>query len=320
MKKAKRVALDIDGVILKGGLVIEGAVSGINKLLHHKIPFVFVTNGGGISEKEKAKDLSKKLHVKIHHEQILLSHTPMRDLASTFKSSQVLVIGHQKCVSVAKGYGFDRAISSNCVLKENPLVFPNERLLSSKPTIYNDKEPIVAAMVFHDPVDWALDMQVLSDILAHPHYSNNEPARLYACNADLVYPTEYHTPRFTQGAFLESFKHLYELYHKKPLNYTCFGKPFKIQYEYAERMLQDESNRMSGSNADSPHEVDTIYFGVGDNPLSDIRGANNAGKNWRSILVRTGVFKGGANDPTDPADMVVEDVQQAIDRIIEYQE
>ena len=42
-------------------------------------------------------------------------------------------------------------------------------------------------------------------------------------------------------------------------------------------------------------------FGIGDNPASDIRGANRAGPPWVSVLVRTGVFRGGANSASDPA-------------------
>ena len=53
-------------------------------------------------------------------------------------------------------------------------------------------------------------------------------------------------------------------------------------------------------------ELTTIY-GVGDNPLTDIRGANNAGKPWQSVLTRTGIFHGGLNDLKDPAHMVVEE-------------
>jgi hypothetical protein len=51
---------------------------------------------------------------------------------------------------------------------------------------------------------------------------------------------------------------------------------------------------------------------VGDNPAADIRGANLAGPPWRSVLVRTGVFAGGANSPSDPAHAVVEDVLAAV--------
>jgi ribonucleotide monophosphatase NagD (HAD superfamily) len=60
----------------------------------------------------------------------------------------------------------------------------------------------------------------------------------------------------------------------------------------------------------------THYYGVGDNPKSDIRGANAAGDNWTSVLVRTGVFNGEINDEIDPADIVVGDVLDAINFII----
>ena len=56
----------------------------------------------------------------------------------------------------------------------------------------------------------------------------------------------------------------------------------------------------------------------GDNPAADIRGANGM-PNWRSVLVRTGVFQdpsGSGNDAHDPADMVVDDVEAAIDNIL----
>ena len=76
------------------------------------------------------------------------------------------------------------------------------------------------------------------------------------------------------------------------------------------------------------HELGTIY-GVGDNPLTDIKGANDAKKadaRWQSVLTRTGMFQGGVNpnpnphsnpnwmfqggvnDEVNPGDMVVEDL------------
>jgi ribonucleotide monophosphatase NagD (HAD superfamily) len=59
---------------------------------------------------------------------------------------------------------------------------------------------------------------------------------------------------------------------------------------------------------------------VGDNPRADVRGANNAGPLWKSILVETGVFEGRraglANDATDPAAHVCRDVSEAVDVIV----
>jgi ribonucleotide monophosphatase NagD (HAD superfamily) len=53
-----------------------------------------------------------------------------------------------------------------------------------------------------------------------------------------------------------------------------------------------------------------IYM-VGDNPKSDIAGANSMGWPWKSVLVRSGVFQ-GENDKEHPADVVVDDVAEAV--------
>lgn len=45
---------------------------------------------------------------------------------------------------------------------------------------------------------------------------------------------------------------------------------------------------------------------IGDNPASDIRGANEKG--WESILVRSGVFRGEDNDKIDKGKYVVDDM------------
>jgi ribonucleotide monophosphatase NagD (HAD superfamily) len=45
--------------------------------------------------------------------------------------------------------------------------------------------------------------------------------------------------------------------------------------------------------------------------LSDIKGANAAGSIWRSVLVRTGCFKGGENDEQNPAHYVADDLLAA---------
>jgi len=49
---------------------------------------------------------------------------------------------------------------------------------------------------------------------------------------------------------------------------------------------------------------------VGDNPESDIAGANAA--RWKSILVRTGVYDPGQGPPSHHPTHEVEDVEQAV--------
>jgi len=63
-------------------------------------------------------------------------------------------------------------------------------------------------------------------------------------------------------------------------------------------------------------QLKTIYC-IGDNPESDIKGANNSGDQYYSILVRTGCWKGGENDTKYPAKKVCNDVLEAVLWILE---
>jgi HAD superfamily hydrolase (TIGR01456 family) len=313
VSNSKGVVLDIDGVILRGGALIPGAVEAVQYLVQHKVPFVFVTNGGGMLEEKKAEDLSKKLGIKVSSDQIILCHTPFRALASQFCDKPVLIVGRDECVNVAKHYGFTQVITPNDLFASCQDVLPVRKgKLHHNEDHKNHHElrdSIEAALIFHDPVDWTLDMQVLSDVI-RPLSSNDQQKQLFASNADIVYATEYCFPRFTQGAFVESFRHLYQLHHETELKIKYYGKPFSVQYEYAEELLRKEALRLGVP-------VPEMFYGIGDNPKSDIRGANQAGENWTSMLVRTGLFHGEqVNDHHDPADYVFDNVLEAVNHIV----
>ena len=107
-----------------------------------------------------------------------------------------------------------------------------------------------------------------------------------------------------------------------------FGKPERNTFDFAAARLA----QIAAASADTPARaparaavpaadapgcaasVGGIWM-VGDNPAADVRGANNAGPRWRSVLVRSGVFQpaaGEENDATDPADFVVDDMPAAV--------
>lgn len=316
MIKRIGIALDIDGVLLRGSQMLPTAQAALNLLIQHRIPFVFVTNGGGSIEEAKANDLSKKFHMKILSDQIIMAHTPYRYLAKDYSDADILVIGHDNCINIMHNYGFRRVIIPMNILAGYPTAYP--RIKHTKQTQAVHKYDIQAAFVVHDPTDWTVDMQILSDILIEPSSSSRltiastnigQKIPLYACNADLVYTTEHHLPRYTQGAFVEAFRHLFEKFTKTSLHVTQYGKPYPSQYALAEKLIQAESTRLG-------HGEVQIFYGIGDNLLSDIRGANNAGDNWRSVLVRTGIFQGKDNDDIDKADIVLDNVLEAIQHII----
>jgi ribonucleotide monophosphatase NagD (HAD superfamily) len=55
---------------------------------------------------------------------------------------------------------------------------------------------------------------------------------------------------------------------------------------------------------------------VGDNPLTDIAGANAAGGPWKSALVRTGMFRGAGNDAANPAHIVEDDILKVVKHVL----
>lgn len=309
-------AIDIDGVIVKGGTLIPGAEKAIQKLISNKVPFVFVSNGGGSLESKKAEDLSKKLDVEIVPEQVIVCHTPFKGLVEKYGDSPILILGREDCLEVAQSYGFKQVYTTTMVHEMLPHAVPTRKVEIISDKHENFKYPVFeAAFVFHDPVDWTLDIQILSDILVHPNHNlpdiyspRKQLIPLYACNADIVYVTEHPYPRYTQGAFVETFRYLFQFYHDIPLDLVYYGKPFKVQYEYAEELLRQHAERLGIT------VPITKYYGIGDNPKSDIRGARNAGEKWESILVKTGIFsKDLPNDETDPADHVLLDITEAVD-------
>lgn len=120
---------DIDGVILRGPNTIPEAVEAIKMLNGEnkykiKVPSIFVTNGGGKPEQQRADDLSERLGCTITKEQIIQGHTPMKDLVGVYNN--VLVVGGigNTCRNVAESYGFKNVYTPLDIMKWNPAVSP----------------------------------------------------------------------------------------------------------------------------------------------------------------------------------------------------
>jgi len=126
---------------------------------------------------------------------------------------------------------------------------------------------------------------------------------------DLEYVTDHPLPRLGAGIFGDCVGYLFERTTGRQLTREICGKPYPITYKYAQDFLAKRAVALGYSGG-----LETV-IAIGDNPASDIRGANQAG--WISILVRTGMFQGTVNDPNDPADMIVDDVHQAVRAILQ---
>lgn len=309
---------DIDGVLLRGNTALPGARDSLLRLDDAKIPFVLLTNGGGELESVKAAKLSEILNYEISEDQLILSHTPMRSECAPFANKRVLVLGCKDAIGVGKSYGLKKAVTVNDLCCDEPSRYPFKSY-KHNPLPYSD-EQVAAVFVMHDPNDWAAELQTTIDCLRGglPLGSggNSQKIPYYSSNADMTFAAKYPVPRLAAGAFTVALTSLWRTLHNgEELNVTQYGKPTKLQFDFARRQLARWSSRnknLTDADADEfSSNFDTIYM-VGDNPLSDIQGANNAGLPWKSVLVRTGVFR-GANDLQHPAKIVKDSVKEAVD-------
>eukprot|EP00457_Paulinella_chromatophora_P007223 gb/GEZN01007244.1/.p1 GENE.gb/GEZN01007244.1/~~gb/GEZN01007244.1/.p1 ORF type:complete len:383 (-),score=45.25 gb/GEZN01007244.1/:291-1439(-) len=304
------IAFDVDGVLIRGREVIRAAPGAVRRVFpkarggssQQGYPCVFLTNGGGCTEVHKAKQLSEWMQVDVRPEQVILSHTPMKELVPVFQDQLVIVAGYGGVADVARSYGFKKVVTTNKFSLEFPDLVPS-RL---REPVRKDEEDhfskeclkqVGAIMVFHDPNDWLLDLQVLTDVLAgHLHEpildvgpmpmpAPTQPP-LFFSNPDFLFSGAYKAPRFAQGAFRVALAALYKELTGQPLQYTLYGKPEPKTYRYAEKQLGLEAESLGYGTTEIQR-----FFGIGDNPYADIYGANLAkqsGKQWTSVLVETG--------------------------------
>ena len=145
---------------------------------------------------------------------------------------------------------------------------------------------------------------------------------VYFSNPDLLWASEYHLDRLGQGAFRRALGSvLLAMIPVKRLKHweferTIFGKPTPTTFAFAERKLKAHrqsllKSRAGEENAES--KLEHVYM-VGDNPASDILGANcyksPLGTAWESILVKTGVYKSGTPEYVPKA--IVPDITAAV--------
>ncbi|KAK3332701.1 HAD-like domain-containing protein [Cercophora scortea] len=325
-------AFDIDGVLIRGGKPIPEAIEAMKVLNGEneygiKIPYIFLTNGGGKFEVERCHDLSRQLEIDVSPGQFICGHTPMREFASRYGT--VLVIGGEgeKCREVAEGYGFRDVITPGDIMKANEATAPFRQLTAaehknsrdllagrrgSKVTKLSDIV-IEAIFVFADSRDWASDLQIILDVaqskggrLETRSETFDEGPPIYFSHSDVLWSAAHEHARLGMGALRNIVETVFtDTTGGKKLNTHAFGKPQVATFEFATRLLQQWRAAQHGLTESEPPA--TVYF-VGDTPESDIRGTNamnEKSKNeWYSILVKTGVYQAGTEPKYKPRRLV----------------
>ncbi|KAK3674238.1 hypothetical protein LTR78_005707 [Recurvomyces mirabilis] len=346
-------AFDIDGVLLRSSTPLPGASEALRYLQRQRIPFILLTNGGGKSEAERVADISEKLNVELDVGMFVQSHTPFAEMEQ-YKNKTVLVVGgdYDKCQRVAiDHYGFKNVVTPGDIVTAYPDIWPFSKVFMDYykafakplPKHINPDSPseslkFDAIFVYNDPRDWGLDAHVILDLLLssqgrlgtlskkngnkslpnNGYLQDSQPA-LYHSNPDLWWASSYPLPRLGQGGFRSAFEGLWNtVTGGAKLEQTIIGKPHQPTYEFAETRLRRHRKKLFGQQGlNDP--LRKVYM-VGDNPESDIRGANNYqsphGSQWKSILVKTGVYQDGA-EPTAKPTVTVSNVEEAVTWAVE---
>lgn len=325
-------AFDIDGVLIRGGRPIPEAIEAMQVLNGKndygiKIPYIFVTNGGGKTEEERCVQLSQQLDIEISPGQFICGHTPMREMAAKYKT--VLVIGGEgeKCRQVAEGYGFKDVVTPGDIIADNPDTTPfrkltDEEVKNSRKRNFKETS-IEAIFVFADSRDWAGDQQIILDLLMSKNgylgtrsETFDEGPPIFFSHNDIVWSASHDLTRLGMGALRLSLEAMFKAVTGKDLVTVAYGKPQIGTFEFATRLLKQWRKATHGIN--EPPE--TVYF-VGDTPESDIRGTNEYNKHsdnrWYSILVETGVYQSGTTPkftPNATVPNVLGAVQHGIER------
>lgn len=250
-------AFDIDGVLIRGKETIPEAVKAMdllngNNKYNIKVPYIFITNGGGNDEKLRCENLSKRLHCDIQVDQIIQGHTPMKSLVGIYEN--VLVVGgiEDNCRKIAEKYGFKNVYIPFDILNWNPNVTPYYKLSEEekkfcKKDVDFSKTKIDAILVFADSRNWNVDQQIILELLMSKNGTMgtsdapdfDKGPELYFAHSDFVWATDYKLNRYGMGALQISIAALYQESTGKPLKVNRFGKPQRGTFRFAEKVLSN---------------------------------------------------------------------------------
>ncbi|KRX00058.1 HAD-like domain [Pseudocohnilembus persalinus] len=327
------VIIDIDGVLIKGKEGIQRSREGLELLSktfnelngqkfgvenRQKIQFTTLTNCGGNLEKNHAEIINQKMGIereefRIKAEETILNFTPLRAKISEFVEAGKLICvgGSLNYLDIVEDMGIQLYITFEEFAYCFPFVLahPNyepevveatrkrvaERLGLGEDYDWRKTLQVHGMFLLYEPECQEICIQVIMDLCTtedgrisevYPFEKPKEHIPLYIVNNDLVYKDAMPLPRLAFGSFNLALQTCAKKLHNMDLNITFYGKPQPVAFEYATEHIRNKNKEVEISN----------FYMIGDNPQSDIKGANEAG--IISILVKTGVYQ-GEEPPTD---------------------
>ena len=118
-RKVPFIGCDIDGVLKLGKIALPKAKESVKLIRDKDIPFLLITNAGGDLECNRSKYISKILNIqddekyRIKPHEIILCHSPMRNLYNMYKDKLLLINGVDRYEEVIVNYGFTNYMTVN---------------------------------------------------------------------------------------------------------------------------------------------------------------------------------------------------------------
>ncbi|XP_051640939.1 haloacid dehalogenase-like hydrolase domain-containing 5 isoform X2 [Manacus candei] len=172
------------------------------------------------------------------------------------------------------------------------------RALEMQPPPTTGFPTIEGVILFGEPVRWETSLQLIIDVLLSNGNPGAEPQDvpyphlpILACNMDLLWMAEAKMPRFGHGTFLLCLEDIYKKVTGRELKYEALiGKPSTVTYRYAEYLIKQQAEKQGWK---AP--IRRLYA-VGDNPMSDVYGANLY-NNYLKSAQQNQVRAGGKRNP-----------------------
>ncbi|KAJ8557116.1 hypothetical protein K7X08_002741 [Anisodus acutangulus] len=231
-----------------------------------------VLYGGGIPESKRASELSEFLGVNILPSQVMLGHSPFMNLLKRFENELIVVTGKGEPAEVMSAYGF----------KKDPS-------LEEYASYFDDIDPVAQFKRWTrttKPLNWSRNSSEL--VAPHVDVLSDRVKAVFVASDPVDWGRDIQVlcDILTSGGLP--------------------GKENPFVFQNAGALLRNlqvscQSDDFSDSG-DAVHVFRTLYM-IGGNPFVDIKGAQQAGHPWFSILIRTGVFKDRGNHAEFPADL-----------------
>jgi hypothetical protein len=259
-----------------------------------------------------------------------------------------LAKGFTETMRLHNSYGFQNVVTPGDILTVHPEIWPlNKPILSNymsfarpHPTPITLDNPsnslqIFAILIFSDSCNWSLDATIILHLLLSSRgiLGTSSPLnnRLDLPNRgfqqDGQPPIYLSNPDLLSGGYRAAVEGVWDAVTGGKiagvtLHRRVIGKPSHETFVFAEEQMRLhreafallKSLTLYSSVEKEQEKLYRVYM-VGDNPESDIKGANEYrspwGSEWLSVLVRSGLYD-GTDVPAWKPRVVVEDVWEAV--------